>query len=104
MFRAWNPGPPIRGLPLNKRWGEAHTLRMAQVIGLIVMLVVAGALVVIVSYGCFTIVQAVLTAVRPRPVDLLADELDTFLVGLLGPRDPAVGPGREGTERSGRPD
>lgn len=65
-------------------------------LGLVVAVMVGVALLAVACYGCFTIALSVLTVARPRQVDPLAEDLDAFLADLLGPRDPAPGPGHSG--------
>lgn len=65
-------------------------------LGLVVAVTVGIAVVAVACYGCFTIVLTVLTVARPRQVDPVAEELDSFLTDLLGSRDPALDPDRSG--------
>lgn len=65
---------------------------MAHILGLVVAIAVAAALVAVTFYGCFMIVLTVLGAARRQRVDSVGEDLDAFLTGLLGPRDPTPPP------------
>jgi hypothetical protein len=110
----WNYGPRLFGwalghdlggrrrrLPVAESGGRGDNWVVGELVRVALGVVVAGALLAVGAYGVMALLIVAKALVGPRSDDPVQDELDAFLVELLGPRDVAVPSTPRARERAG---